>query len=233
MAAHAVIVSAGKGLRMNRTTPKQYLPLQGIPVLGHTVLAFNQCSEVDNIILVVPIKDVSFCSDQLLADLDIDKSIRVVAGGERRQDSALCGILAIDDQRGIVIIHDGVRPLVQPKLISRCIQAASINGACMLGIPLQDTLKSVDQNQRAVETILRTDMWLAQTPQAFQYKLIREAHEKAQKDGFEATDDASLLERMGIPVQILAGSKHNLKITTEEDLILADTILSHRCDSVA
>jgi 2-C-methyl-D-erythritol 4-phosphate cytidylyltransferase len=140
----------------------------------------------------------------------------------------LNGILSIDEKCDIVLIHDGVRPLVQPKLISRCIQAARINGACMLGIPLQDTLKSVDQNQRVLKTIRRADMWLAQTPQAFQYKLIREAHEKAQKDGFEATDDASLLERMGIPVQILAGSKHNLKITMEEDLVLADTILSHR-----
>ena len=229
MATHAIIVSAGTGSRMNRTTPKQYLPLQGLPILGHTVLAFNQCNDVDFIILVVPAKDVSFCRDQLLSGLKIDKPIRVVAGGERRQDSALNGILAIDDKTGIVVIHDGVRPLIHPKLISRCIKEADIHGACILGIPLQDTLKSVDQsNERVKKTLLRENMWLAQTPQAFQYKLIREAHATASRDGFEATDDASLLERMGIPVRILTGSKHNIKITTKEDLILADAIISLR-----
>ena len=227
MATHAVIVSAGKGKRMKRATPKQYLPLQGIPVLSHTLLTFNQCPEVDNIILVVPYNDMAYCRDQILSGLKIDKAITVVAGGARRQDSVLNGILAIDDKLGIVVIHDGVRPLVQPKLISRCIKEAEIHGACILGIPLQDTIKSVTQHARVQKTLLREGMWLAQTPQAFQYKLIREAHEKAQNDGFEATDDASLLERMGIPVLVLAGSTHNLKITTKEDLILADAFLSH------
>jgi len=227
MKTHAVIVSAGKGSRMHRATPKQFLLLQGIPVLGHTILRLNHCPEVDTITLVVSVEDVSFCQDELLAGLKINKSIRVVAGGERRQDSALNGILSIDEKCDIVLIHDGVRPLVQPKLISRCIKEADIKGACILGIPLQDTLKSIDQHERVQKTLPREKLWLAQTPQAFQYKLIREAHEIAQKDGFEATDDASLLERMGIPVHIIAGSKHNLKITTEEDLILADAILSH------
>jgi 2-C-methyl-D-erythritol 4-phosphate cytidylyltransferase len=213
---------------MNQATPKQYLPLQGLPILAHTVLAFNQCPDVDKIILVVPVDDVHFCRAQLLSGVEFDKPIAVIAGGERRQDSALNGILSIDDQHGIVVIHDGVRPLVQPGLISRCIKAAEIHGACILGIPLQDTLKSVDRHKRARKTLLRKHMWLAQTPQAFQYKLIRAAHEKAQREGFEATDDASLLERMGTPVQVLAGSKHNLKITTEEDLFLADAILAHR-----
>ncbi len=230
MTTHAVIVSAGKGMRMNRATPKQYLPLQGIPVLGHTLLAFNQCPDIDHIILVVPNGDVAFCRNQLFSDLKIDTPIAVVGGGKRRQDSALKGILSIDDQSGIVVIHDGVRPLVQPKLISRCIKEADIHGACILGIPLQDTLKYVDHKKRISKTLAREHMWLAQTPQAFQYKLIRKAHETALRKGFEATDDASLLERMGIPVQIIAGSKHNLKITTEEDLVLADAILSHECD---
>jgi len=228
MATHAVIVGAGKGSRMNRATPKQYLPLRGIPVLGHTVGAFDQCTEVDHIILVVSPTDISFCRDQLLAGLRFEKPITVVGGGEKRQDSVLNGILSIDDTHGIVVIHDGVRPLIQAKLISRCIKEADIHGACILGLPLQDTLKSADQHERAEKTLLREHMWLAQTPQAFRYKLIRKAHVTAQKEGFVATDDASLLERLGIPVQIIAGSKHNLKITTEEDLVLADAILSHR-----
>jgi 2-C-methyl-D-erythritol 4-phosphate cytidylyltransferase len=117
---------------------------------------------------------------------------------------------------------------VLPKQISRCITEAETHGACILGIPLQDTIKSVNRHERVQKTLLREGIWLAQTPQAFQYKLIREAHETAQKEGFEATDDASLLERMGIPVQVIAGSKHNLKITTQEDLKLADAILTHR-----
>lgn len=227
MTTHAVIVSAGKGKRMNRTVPKQYLPLQGIPVLGHTLLAFDQCPEVDKIILVVPRNDVSFCREQLLSGLKLDKPISVIAGGERRQDSALNGILAIDDTDGIVIIHDGVRPLIHIKLISQCIKEADIHGACILGIPLQDTLKCVDQHGRIQKTLLRENMWLAQTPQAFKYKLIHAAHEAGQKEGFEATDDASLLERIGIPVHVITGSKHNLKITTQEDFNLADAILAH------
>jgi len=226
MHTHAIIVSAGKGVRMNRSTPKQYLLLQGRPVLCHTIIAFDSCPEVDNIILVVPENDIQFCREQLLSELNLKTPVNVLAGGKRRQDSVFNGILSIDDRGGIVVIHDSVRPLVSSDMISRCIRKARTSGACILGVPLRDTLKAVDGNSVIKKTIPRESLWLAQTPQAFHYQLIRDAHEAAAKQGIEATDDAALLEWMGLPVTILGSTADNLKITTNEDLVLANIILS-------
>ena len=226
MQTHAIIVSAGKGVRMNRSIPKQYLLLQGVPVLCHTVMAFNKCPEVDKIVLVVPEKDIQYCREQLLSGLRLDTPVKVIAGGKRRQDSVLNGILSIDDKDAVVVIHDGVRPLIRPEMISRCINKAKKSGACILGVPLQDTLKMVGRDSLIQKTISREGLWAAQTPQAFHYQRIRDAHEAAVKAGVEATDDAALLERMGVPVSILLGTGDNLKITTKDDLVLADAILS-------
>ena len=226
MKTHAIIVSAGKGVRMNRSTPKQYLLLQGKPVLCHTILAFSKCPEVDEILLVVPEKDIRYCREQLLSGLCLNTPVKVLAGGKRRQDSVFNGILSIDGRDGIVVIHDGVRPLIQPEMISRCIDKAKISGACILGVPLKETLKMVDGDSLIQRTINRESLWAAQTPQAFHYQLIRDAHEAAARAGFETTDDAALLERMGLPVNILQGTGDNLKITTNDDLVLADAILS-------
>ncbi len=226
MQTHAIIVSAGKGLRMNRSTPKQYLLLQGRPVLCHTIMAFDSCPDVENIIVVVPKKDIQYCRQHLLAGLALDTPVSVVAGGKRRQDSVFNGILSIDDTDGIVVIHDGVRPLIQPEMISGCIRNAKISGACILGVPLRDTLKVVDSDNRIQRTLSREGLWAAQTPQAFHYQLIRDAHAAAAKAGIETTDDAALLEWMGLPVRIMQSSGDNLKITTNEDLLLAGAILS-------
>ncbi len=146
MQTHAIIVSAGKGLRMNRSTPKQYLLLQGRPVLCHTIMAFNRCPEWMRFSwwfrkMISPIAGSNFF--QVCA---LDTPVKVLAGGKRRQDSVFNGILSIDDADGIVVIHDGVRPLIQPEMISRCIDNAKLSGACILGVPLQDTLKMVDSD---------------------------------------------------------------------------------------
>lgn len=146
MQTHAIIVSAGKGVRMNRSTPKQYLLLQGKPVLCHTIIAFDRCPEVDKILLVVPKNDIQYCREQLLSELHLKTPVSVLAGGERRQDSVFNGILSIDDKGGLVVIHDAVRPLVNSDMISCCIQKARTSGACILGVPLKDTLKAVDGN---------------------------------------------------------------------------------------
>jgi 2-C-methyl-D-erythritol 4-phosphate cytidylyltransferase len=226
MQTYAIIVSAGKGVRMNLATPKQYLPLQGKPVLCHTIMAFNHCPEVDKIVLVVPAADIQYCRETLLSDLCIHTPVDVRAGGIRRQDSVFNGILSVDDHDAIVVIHDGVRPLIKPEMISRCVGKARVSGACIVGIPLQDTIKSVDDDRLIKKTIDREGVWIAQTPQAFRYRLIREAHESAARADFEATDDAALVERIGFPVSMLHGTGKNLKITTNEDLIIADAILS-------
>ena len=135
------------------------------------------------------------------------------------------GLLAMEGHGGVVAIHDGVRPFVQPPQIDDCITKAEAFGACMLGMPVGDTLKRVGSSNIIERTVLRDNMWQAQTPQAFKYQLIRTAHEKAAEEGFSGTDDASLVERYGGQVRILKGSATNIKITHPEDLAVAEALM--------
>ena len=212
----AVIAGAGRSVRMKGTTPKQYLKLQDQPILTRTIGAFNECRDVDNILLVVPEGDVQFCEDQILKPIALEKPIQIITGGSRRQDSVFKGLQAIQDRQCIVVVHDGVRPFIQSDKISTCSAGARECGACILGVPLTDTLKSVDSSKRVSQTIDRRGLWLAQTPQSFQYALLRDAHESALRDDIQATDDAALVERLGITVKIVKGDRHNIKITTKE-----------------
>jgi len=223
--ADAVIVAAGKGVRMNRPTPKQYIDLGGIPILLRTLLAFEKCVSIDKIILVVPEADIKFCNERIINPSEIRKKIITVAGGPERQASVYNGLLAVDEKKNIVVIHDGVRPFVSPSIIEECIREAVLNGACILGVPASDTLKLADDSGCIKKTLERDSVWLAQTPQAFEYSLIKRAHEKAGKEGFTGTDDALLVERLGERVRIIKGSINNIKITTPEDLSLARAML--------
>jgi 2-C-methyl-D-erythritol 4-phosphate cytidylyltransferase len=175
--------------------------------------------------LVIPQDDVDYCRENILSRLALRRKVNLVAGGVRRQDSVYNGLQQVDGSCRIVVIHDGVRPFVQPEQLRACIDGARESGACIMGMPANDTLKRVDRYGGIVNTIERDIVWMAQTPQAFQYDLIRSAHEQAQLDGFEGTDDASLVERLGKAVKILRGSRVNLKITNKEDLILAQALL--------
>jgi 2-C-methyl-D-erythritol 4-phosphate cytidylyltransferase len=222
----AIIVGAGKGVRMNRTTPKQYLLLQQVPILVYSIKAFNACRDVHQIILVVPPADIRYCSEKILAPVDMNKPVKVIAGGERRQDSVRNGLLAIDDKESIVVIHDGVRPFIAPQHISACIAGAAETGACILAIPVSDTLKAVNGDFQIDATVSRDGLWFAQTPQAFHYKNIMDAHESAGREGFSCTDDAALVERMGIQVRVIHGSRRNIKITDPEDLAMAEALLN-------
>lgn len=227
MKAIAIILGAGKGVRMNCSTPKQYLPLQHLPLLAHSIAAFAACPEVHAIILVVPPQDISFGREKIIAPLRLKKPVRCIAGGSRRQDSVRKGLDAVQDRESIVVVHDGVRPFVNPDQISACIAGAAETGACILAVPLSDTLKSVASGSNRIETtVSRAGLWLAQTPQAFRYDVIAKAHESAAKEGFFGTDDAALVERMGVPVCIEPGSRRNIKITQPEDMALAEALLS-------
>ena len=221
----AIIVAAGKGVRMQDSLRKQYLPLAGLPILAHTLTVFGKCDLVSHIYLVIPRDDFDFCREHILDRIKLVGHVNLVAGGARRQDSVYRGLQQIDPDCSIVIIHDGVRPFVQHDQIVACINGAGKFGSCILGIPAYDTLKQVDKSGNIVNTTARDAIWLAQTPQVFRYELIKKAHDQARMDGYHGTDDASLVERMGAAVRIIHGSRSNIKITNKEDLKIARALL--------
>jgi len=217
----AIIVAAGKGIRMKGTMRKQYMDLSGRPVLAHSIMAFDSCSLVKEIFLIVPKEDVEYCQNKILSLLDLNIQINLVCGGAKRQDSVYNGLKAITKNTDIVVIHDGVRPFIQPEDLKECILISKKYGACILGIPASDTLKRVDKLDIIETTLPRENIWLAQTPQAFRFDLILKAHETARQDGHIGTDDASLVERLGEDVKIINGGRFNIKITQKEDLAIA------------
>lgn len=222
----AIIVAAGKGMRMNDPVRKQYIALAGVPILRHTLNIFDRCQRVSQIILVIPTDDFDFCRSAILMPAEHQKVVNLVAGGPERQNSVYNGLLFVEPDDGIVVIHDGVRPFLRQDHLVACIKGAAEFGACTVGIPAFDTVKQVNARNEIIHTHKRDTLWLAQTPQAFRAKLIKNAHEAAKREGFIGTDDASLVERLGQIVKIIPGSRSNLKITSQEDLELARTILN-------
>jgi 2-C-methyl-D-erythritol 4-phosphate cytidylyltransferase len=221
----AVIVAAGHGVRMQSDTRKQYLEVAGRPVLVHTLLKFDVCPLIDHICLVLPEDDLDFCRHRLLAGGQIRKPVQLVAGGRHRQQSVYNGLKSLDPKKGLVAIHDGARPLIDPLLITACIRAAETSGACTPGIPADDTIKRISGEGTIAGTVERKDLWLIQTPQVFRYAIIIAAHDRALRDGYVGTDDATLVERLGLPVTLISGSKSNIKVTTAEDLAMAAALL--------
>ncbi|MBI5593922.1 MAG: 2-C-methyl-D-erythritol 4-phosphate cytidylyltransferase [Deltaproteobacteria bacterium] len=227
MSVSAIIVAGGKGIRMGSATRKQYMLLAGKPIVCHTLAVFDACPCIEEMYLVVPPDDLDTCSEKWISSLTLHKKIHLVAGGIERQDSVFQGIQAISGQQcEVVVIHDAVRPFVSSPMIEACVGEARISGACIVGMPAMDTAKLVNSG-RIERTLDRNTIWMAQTPQAFDLNLIRTAHEQARSDRFTGTDDAMLVERLGRKVRIIAGSRLNMKITTPEDLALAEGIL-HR-----
>ena len=217
----AIIVAAGKGVRMKGRMRKQYLDLSGRPVLVHSIMTFDACSLIEEIVIVVPEEEIDYCQKNIVSLLDLKTKVNLISGGGQRQDSVYNGLQAIDKITDVVVIHDGVRPFIHLEDLTACIIGARDFGACILGIPASDTLKRVNKSGIIEGTLFRENIWLAQTPQAFRYDLIAKAHETARGDGYIGTDDASLVERLGKDVKIINGSKFNIKITTQEDLDVA------------
>ncbi|MCF8049807.1 MAG: 2-C-methyl-D-erythritol 4-phosphate cytidylyltransferase [Desulfobacterales bacterium] len=210
---------------MGSDVPKQHLSLAGRPVLAHTISAFGACRDIDRIVVVAARQDFSFCQDTVFPAADCSKPLILTEGGVHRADSVFNGIEAAGAGTGIVVIHDGVRPLVHRDQIGMVIAGARENGACILACPIFDTLKRVSDDGQVMQTVNRTGLWTAQTPQAFRYELIRKAHLSAQKSGAAVTDDAQLLERLDLPVRVVSGDGFNLKITTPQDLKMAEALL--------
>jgi 2-C-methyl-D-erythritol 4-phosphate cytidylyltransferase len=225
MSVSAIIVAGGKGIRMGAATRKQYLLLAGKPIVCHTLEVFDACPCIKEIYLVVPPDDLDTCFEKWVSSLSLHKRIHLVAGGLERQNSVYLGIQAVSGQRcEIVVIHDAVRPFVSTRIIEDCVEEARVSGACIVGMPAMETAKlvNVDQVERTLD---RNSIWMAQTPQAFNLDLIRTAHESANLEGFMGTDDAMLVERLGHKIRIIPGSRLNMKITTPEDLALAEGLI--------
>ncbi|GFI30612.1 2-C-methyl-D-erythritol 4-phosphate cytidylyltransferase [Lachnospiraceae bacterium] len=224
----AVVLSAGKGTRMNSSVPKQYLLLEGKPVLYYALQAFEE-SMVDEIVLVTGQDEIEYCQKEIVEKYGFTKVIAVTAGGAERYHSVLCGLTELNclkNRPDYVMIHDGARPFINDEIISRCAQTAEKFQACAAGMPVKDTIKIADDSLFAKETPQRKYVWQIQTPQAFAFPLIYQAYEELMKreqkgEVFAVTDDAMVLETIcGQKVKLTEGSYENIKITTPEDLKL-------------
>lgn len=219
----ALITAAGKGQRMQSPVPKQYLLLGGKPILAQTLSVFEKCPDIDGIYVIVPQDQMEMVQQDIIEKFRFRKVLKVVRGGKTRQQSVYNGLKAIRSDCSIVVVHDGVRPLVEGRLISESIRAAKKHGTAVVGVPARDTIKRAAAGKK-LKTLDREEIWMAQTPQSFQYPLLLKAYQKALEDGVQATDDSFLVERLGYPVTLIQGDYSNIKITTPEDLTLAETL---------
>ncbi len=225
MKTGVIIVAAGKGRRMNSAVAKQYIELKGRQILSYTVETFNKSRYIDEIVLVAGEADIKSVEENIVEKYGFDKVKAVVAGGSERQYSVNNGLNAVSADCDVVLIHDGVRPFVEDKYIKRLIDTALEYGACVLGVPVKDTIKVCDSEGTIVSTPERSTLWAAQTPQCFKYDVIKKAYESAMRDGILGTDDCMLAERTGVRVKMAEGDYNNIKITTPEDLYLGERIL--------
>lgn len=216
----ALIMAAGSGKRMGGSIKKQYLKIDNKEIIRLTAEAFELCAYVDEIVVVCGSDEIDFVKDILK---DCKKIKAVIKGGSERQYSVYNGLKAAQGC-DIVLIHDGVRPFVRHEDIKKCIDEVKISKACVLGVPVKDTIKICDKDGVIVSTPKRSTLWAAQTPQCFSYELILSAYERAIEDNFLGTDDASLAERMGVKIKMVEGSYDNIKITTPDDLITGKAI---------
>ncbi|MGI6092612.1 MAG: 2-C-methyl-D-erythritol 4-phosphate cytidylyltransferase [Veillonellaceae bacterium] len=224
MKVTAIIAAAGRGKRMGRGINKVFIPLSHCPVLVHTVKKFSQCEEIDKLVIVTG-PDEAAEVKELLANADIIKPWKVVAGGSERQYSIANALAVVDNDCEITLVHDGARPLIELETIRNVIAAAWQYRAAGVAVPVKDTIKTVDTEGFITATPPRHTLWAIQTPQAFATELLQQAYTNAARDGYLGTDDASLVERLGVKVKIVQGSYNNIKITTPEDLIIAEALL--------
>jgi len=221
----AIVVAAGKGTRLSGVRPKQFLEIGGVPIIIHTLRQFERSQQIDEIIAVLPPEETAnFLS--FAQDFGLKKVWRAVAGGATRAQSVLRGLRTISDAE-IVAVHDGVRPLVTPDEIDATVLAARANGAAILTSSVADTIKEIE-NDRVMRTLLRANLRRALTPQCFRYDILKRAYNQlneVESSGMELTDDSMLVERLGVEIVAIAGSARNIKITSVEDLAIAEVLL--------
>lgn len=219
----AVILAGGKGTRMLADINKQFLNINSKPMIFYTLNAFQQNKNVDDIVLVASKYEIDYCKRQIVEKNNFTKVVKIVSGGLKRQDSVINGLEAIDNC-DIVLIHDGARPFINDSIIDNGIKFAKQFGAAACGVNPKDTIKVKAQNGFACKTLDRSTLFNVQTPQCFEYDLILNSHRKVKKDNVTVTDDTMVAEYCGHRVYLYEGSYNNIKITTPEDLIIAENI---------
>lgn len=222
----AIVLAAGQGKRMHTKIQKQFLEIRGYPVLYYSLRCFQESPLIEDIILVTGEDSVFYCEKEIVEKYGFTKVAKVIPGGKERYDSVYQGLLACKNS-DYVLIHDGARPFITEEILERGLEGAKETGACAVGMPSKDTVKIADESGFIAETPDRSRVWLIQTPQIFQYKLIRNAHESIRtRDMSNVTDDAMVVEQeTGVKVCLAEGSYQNIKITTPEDLEIAEMFL--------
>lgn len=222
----AIVLAAGQGKRMNSDVQKQFLKVKGYPVLYYSLRCFEDNSLIQDIILVTGKESIAYCKEEIVKKYNFTKVSQVIEGGKERYDSVYAGLLACKEC-DYVFIHDGARPFITAEILERGMEGVKKTGACVIGMPSKDTVKIADAEGCVMETPDRKLVWNIQTPQIFQYNLIRSAHESIRKKEMQnITDDAMIIEQeTGIKIVLAEGSYKNIKITTPEDLVIAEAFL--------
>lgn len=222
---NAIILAGGKGKRMNAKISKQYIDLNGKPILYHTLKRFTESEVIDKVILVISKDEIEYCKKEVLEKYNLKIDI-IVEGGVERQDSVFNALKHIEND-DIVLIHDGARPFVSDKIINDGIKYAKTYGAAAPGVTPKDTIKIKDENNFSISTPNRNSLVSIQTPQIFKAKIIKECHKKIKNDNIAVTDDTMVVERYNNSVYLYDGEYTNIKITTPEDLILAEKLIKY------
>lgn len=227
MKVTAIIAAGGSGARMKDPGGKLFIELCGDPILALTIGAVGSSEIVDDIILTVPLDQIERVKT-LVEKYSFKKVRHIIEGGATRQDSVYNGIQVVSPDTDILIVHDGARPFITKEIILEAVSETRAYKAVIVGMPVKDTIKTVKDDRLVTNTLDRELLWQVQTPQVFDLALIKEAYERAKRMGIKATDDARLVERLGEPVKMIQGSYENIKITTPEDITIAEAILRSR-----
>lgn len=225
MKTTAIIVAAGRGERLPGAVPKQFRPVAGRPVVAHTLRRFDLCPDVTEVLLVVAEDNLLYATEAIVDRFEIRKVTKIIPGGETRFESVFAGLKRVGKDCEIVLIHDGVRPLVSPELISESIASCKVEDAVVPALHAGDTVKRVEEDY-VLATLNRSRLYLVQTPQAFKYSLLMDAYSKAVDQENHYTDDAAVVEAAGYKVRVIMGDENNIKITTPHDLDLMRYLLT-------
>ena len=223
-----VIVAAGQGRRMKLDINKMYFIIKGKAVLARAIEVFENCSLINEIIVVVNESEADICREDIIEKYRFKKVKSLVYGGEKRQDSVFNGLKEVSSNSTFVIIHDGARPFISSEIIEDSINTAKKFGASCVAVPAKDTIKVSDDQDFLCHAFKRPNIWVVQTPQTFKYEIIFKAHENANNNGIISTDDTGIVEKIGIKSKIVTGNYDNIKITTREDLTVAEHIINKR-----